>query len=552
MINVSKAGIKVGPSKTKTYKNDSFDVYWNGVIYIPGKPVGLPSIIEFINKLLNQDIAEICALLYGVFFMVVQDKTRNITYAFIDNSGLFKAYFSTTEISDSFLDLIKRKAIGDISPECIVEFLCFGNLYCNKTFFDDIKKIKDNEIMVLNSKGVFEVRDKKIGKISDESKCEILSFLKNCCESFRDEQLSVDLTGGADTRFIAALLSYFGMNFEVAISGTEGNTDIKVALEVAKLLNRNIYVTQHTIDTLEQDIEKLFIYNDGLANILTYHRVSQFQNDRLQRGVTLGLSGAGGELFKDSWWLQDFPFYNSSRIRIERLFERCIRKTFFPHILLSERLADLSKGLERKFIDLLNLYRLNSNTQTYDNIYYHFRAQEAIGRFLTNTNNYFIPFYTPLLELDLARLSFNLKRRERFNNMFHRNWITFSNLKVARLKTNHGFTVSSRKADMLADFLHYLSDKQKRLVNKIIPKNPEKIILQDGPDNPQMIGRIRRMQITHELIGVLKKYGILNTALKIESVSDCHLGSLITLGLLLKRMEIGPSYKGTLYQNKAL
>ncbi len=116
---------------------------------------------------------------------------------------------------------------------------------------------------------------------------------------------------------MAVLLDYFGLEFETAVVGISGNRDIEIAKEVASILKHDIYITYHSIDDLGKDLYELFAMCEGLCNILKCH-TQQIQNRyRLHRGVSLKLSGEGGELYKDFWWLQDFPFYRKKRANLD-------------------------------------------------------------------------------------------------------------------------------------------------------------------------------------------------------------------------------------------
>ena len=75
--------------------------------------------------------------------------------------------------------------------------------------------------------------------------------------------------------------------------------------------------------------------SDALADVLTFHRLRQNALTRRSRGVQVALSGARGELYKDFWWLHDFPRYRSHRSNLERLFNLRFR----PLALLAGMLA---------------------------------------------------------------------------------------------------------------------------------------------------------------------------------------------------------------------
>src|SRR5207245_6966712 len=116
-------------------------------------------------------------------------------------------------------------------------------------------------------------------------------------ESACAERVSVDLTGGIDSRLLAVVLNYFGLRFEVAASGVPGNSDVQIARAVAEALGKDFHLTTH--DAAGSDWNELFVISDGLFDLGKTGRPIQLQKDRVKRGITLALSGAGGELYKD-------------------------------------------------------------------------------------------------------------------------------------------------------------------------------------------------------------------------------------------------------------
>lgn len=83
-------------------------VYLDGFVFINGIPSGKESIIDFINKMSNSRIEDASRYLKGIFFIIVKNKKTNDMYFFVDNSGLFQAFYNSRKISNSFLQLIKH------------------------------------------------------------------------------------------------------------------------------------------------------------------------------------------------------------------------------------------------------------------------------------------------------------------------------------------------------------------------------------------------------------------------------------------------------------
>ena len=305
-----------------SWENETYTFVWKGLVYIPGIKAGSLS-VEHMSHCLSEGktIAEATLPLKGDFFLMIRDKKQQINYALIDHNGMFQAFYTDRLIGTSYLELIRYLKIkkSDLSKEAIVEFLHLNNIFFKRTFTNCIKKISSEDILTFASDGTIKRLKKPLRPIVQNPMVTINDFFQNLSNSISKEHVSIDITGGFDTRLIACMLMYYGLDYEVAISGVEDYEEIIIAKEVAAALNKEFHVTYHNIDHLLDDIQLLFTYADGLSNVLEFHRLFQLQRDRKQRGITLSISGPGGEFFKDYWWLQDFPFYNRSMTNITKL-----------------------------------------------------------------------------------------------------------------------------------------------------------------------------------------------------------------------------------------
>src|SRR5208337_4346291 len=261
----------------------------------------------------------------GIYFFVIQSKKSGEIRAFIDNSGLYQAFYTSDKISTSFLELAahERHTPADLDPDAVVEFLHFGSLYSSKTFIPSIRRISHKDILYLSPGGTKLTFTKKhidgisaspviSSKSFEQYFHEIAASLSNC-------KVSIDLTGGLDTRLVAAMLDHCGLQFETASSGgTPEYEDIHLSKEVAQAMGHPWFGTIHSASALQNDLNNLLLSTDGLYDILYYHRLYQLQNSRKERGIDTMISGVGGELFKDYWWLHDFPFYSRKASNVEK------------------------------------------------------------------------------------------------------------------------------------------------------------------------------------------------------------------------------------------
>jgi len=132
-------------------------------------------------------------------------------------------------------------------------------------------------------------------------------FLQNLCDvasSLKNNKISMDLTGGSDSRLLTVIFREAGIDFETAVSGMSGHPDVEISKMAAGLLRTTHYVTYHKAENIDlaHELEETFVNCDGLSDILNIHRLYQFDCDRGERRITLAISGSSGELYKDGGW----------------------------------------------------------------------------------------------------------------------------------------------------------------------------------------------------------------------------------------------------------
>jgi hypothetical protein len=495
--------VKSKSADVNYYEDPNFQVYFQGVIYIPYVQSGIESIKKILAGIKNNRIDNI-ENIRGHFFIFIIDKANNYRYAFIDNGGIFKAFIHENVISTSLLELAKYLNFdhSKLNFNAVVEFLHLGHTYAGRTFFENIERINKHDIIVYNENNHQGIQDKKLKALNQPIDLDVLDFFKGFYESVKHKKLSLDLTGGTDTRFIVGFFDYFNADFELAISGIEGIKDIKIPREIARILGKEFFVTYHQIGDLTDDLVRdLFYLTDAQADI------------------------------------QDFPFYHKKKPNIERLYDLRIEPIAYPHDQLGGKTKALSQDFRTNFIKKLYTYQLETNTQTYDNIYYNYKSPASVSTVLT-VGNRMLETYRPLLEPDLVRYGFCQKRRTRFFNNFQRGILTRYSPGIAGVKTTEGgVTCSSRPVDILKDSVKYVLNKQKRLTKQILRKILKKTYFTESPTDPGIFKKAAGLDIFKNQIPLLKDYGIINKDLEIENMRDNDIGKFLVIGLLLR--EIG-------------
>lgn len=531
MKELCSGSIQLGDNSS-FWENENHAFYWDGIIFIKGELSGIDSIKIFSQDIIMNGIEKACARLSGVFFLVINDKESGIYHSIIDNSGLFQAFYSNIRISTSFLQLVKKEnlKVSDLDKRSVVEFINLGNIFFNKTFFDSIKKIDGPQIISISSAGDVKILKKDIPdifcKVEEESFLPIFEKIASSLKNYKN--ISVDLTSGLDSRLCAVLFDHFGLEFETAVSGVKGHPDVEYSSKVAQALGKEHHVTYPSMININETIEEVFEICDGLQPITSYFRLFQFQKDRTNRNIDLMITGTGGEILRDYFWVQDFPLYSKKKSNLNRLFDLRFRPIEPDHTYFSDEYIQQSKNLRNNFINDLSLFIKDTNTKTYDNIYVHTKIKEVVARGVTN-NNRILKCYAPLLDYDIIRIALSLPINKKLYSNYHNEIIELLNPEVAKLKYPTKLYLSLlRYSFFMRDLIRYLTSLKRYIVFSVRLRSA---------NDPNQSTTLKNLKITQKYIGFLYDAEILNKKVEPKAIDDEFFGRFLTLGMLIERIQ---------------
>ncbi len=524
---------------SSSWEDAEFRAYWEGLIFIPGIESGSDSVRAFLDLVRVSGVTGPVRRLRGTFFLAVVEKKTGDLFALVDNSGLYQAFYRGPLLSSSFLELARREGLsaGDLDPDSVAEFLYFGDIFSYRTFFAQIRKIPWNAVYCLRP-GDREPRllRKEIQPIdgTDGSSRGFESIIMEAAQSLRNRLVSIDLTGGVDSRLLAAMFRKSGLPFEVAVSGGEPDyEDVRISHRVAGVIGSPLFATIHSLHRLEEELVETFFAADGLSDVLSYHRLHQLQKARSSRGIDTMVSGAGGELFKDYWWLQDFPLYRRRKARIERLVDMRIMTSEPVHHLLAAGLRECGQSLRGRIVRELSAYAGTDNTSSYDSIFYHWFMSGAAGRILT-ANTRHVACYAPYLDIEAAKTGFRLPRGARFFNAFHRKMLTDIDPRLAALPTTEGgMSASSSAGRIIADLPKFAGNRLQRLLIKAgIRKRAV-----GGRNHVDLMTRVRELGMMKDALETLKEIGVIDGSRRLDEIGDGALGPCLSMAMLVNCLD---------------
>ncbi len=514
--------------ETNYWENENYLIWWEGLIFIPGILSGGDSIKYFVDLLNNSDLSSAIDVLSGMFSCILFDKKKKEYYAFTDNSRCSNIFYNSRCMSTSFIELVKYSSPikDDLDFNSIIEFIITGKIFGSDTFFNNIKNIRADEILVVDSKGISS-RIKKLENIyeKDMSINDFLREMKKIAVSLKNKKISIDLTGGADTRLLSLIFQNAGLQFETAMSGVSGHPDIETPKEVSRILGLQYYITYHQVnsETLFKELKATFTCYDGLRDIIQQHREYQLFKDRKSRGVEVSISGLTGQLYKDqnTWRAAAKTIFKTNWKNIltkDLVYSGLVGWSFDPNLpcfLFSKKYKSICLNYKNNlYSHILHNYSYNNRFKMSDKILYEYSVRTPDIR------------YCPLLERKIVPYGISMDWKDRLLLRNYRKIITKFNKSIARIKTTRANTsISSEFGYIISDIIKTCN----YLIFFKIRKNKGMVNF-----DHRIYTIAKQIVKNNHYIDCLKNIGLLDYDLKIADIPDKYMGRIITLGMLVK------------------
>ncbi|KKM92324.1 hypothetical protein LCGC14_1219590 [marine sediment metagenome] len=538
--------IKTG-SRTEKFEDNTYTIFWEGLIFIKGLAPGEESLIRFIEELKKVPLNIIVEKLSGVFACIICDKKKDTVYNFVDNSGLFSLFYSPNFISTSFLKIVEISQLRktDINPTKYTDIVAANAFMKWETYFDSINRLRYDEILV-NDGSEMILKKKKMRDLFKIDKFDktIIEQYEAIAESLKkiNGRISFDLSGGLDTRMNCVVFKHHGLDFETAISGMPGNLDVEYSKKVAEALGTKHYISYHSFNTneLKKDLEESFWSFEPLQDIVIWQSYLPYQKDKLRRNCILTVTGHAGELYKNEFiWNLD---NRNPKKAIDQMLNWGANIRYgtdlrhIPHGIYTENYIKYSKGYGERLKEfLIKNFGNDTSGKVGAKIYTYFHEASRSTNMGPIINR-----FSPLLDRDLIPCGITLKTTanafkrtikkiltQQWNDrdVFESRVITSLNKKVAKAKitSSLGLNASTKRIDRIRNLLLFAK-------GKIIKPKLELI----SSIHPEYYPAVRSLNKTQEMFEILKNEGILNKKVKIEDVMDIYLGSLFTIGRFIE------------------
>lgn len=528
LLNYSKGFINYDGYQRIEYRG--LNVYYRGIIWMCGKKAGRESIECFIEKYVETGEIPYIELL-GAFSCIVEQPDGKAVL-FTDNSNMHCFFVGDTAIGTNYLEVAKANKAGSFDLDALCEFISLGDVYFGKTILKGVN-LTNNDKVYIYDKGRLIVIEKEIGGIDDATSItDVNEFFREMAYALSESKVTLSLTGGYDSRMVFACLNNY-IPIATFISGdNDTGSDFVVSQRVAAVAGKKQNIIRMPEPKISEGyIKHLFEYAQGVVPFLNdgYMRISNFIQERADKGYNCYLTGDGGVMHKDWWWTQDIPFYRKKHTDVKRFYFQRI-KYISSDIPYGEKLKKNGKNLNKRMIGEISKFSKSMNTQSYDSFYYNLNGRKIALQY--NTHSRVISSYAPLWELGLVRYSYNLPRKRRFFYNSIRDITTKANPDIAKIPTGYGTTASSELPYILRDVFFQLIDYFKKACRMLGRKVLKKSLFVGEVTTWSAEQEVRKLDISLKALEYCIQQGYIAEGIKLSDISYSLLGRIIQIYML--------------------
>ena len=528
----------------KRWESERWTVLWKGFVFSPGRGAGVPSIEHLADQLATRELRHLAQTLRGVFGLFVHDRQNRTWQIAVDNAGLYRIHYDDRFAATSFLELITATArsADDLEPAAVASYLTCGYVFGADTLIAGIRKLRADQVLELGDGAPApRIVQKSLRPPSADATATVSAYFADLATAVHGRRLSVDATGGFDTRLILCMLHHHGVDFEMAVSSARESSDKRIAEQIARMLQRPFVVTGHDIEHLEQDLVATFHDADAQTDLRHFHRNRQNVLGRRERGVEVMAHGGGGEVFRDYFFVHDFPFYGSASANFPRYYDLRFATVRIALQHVGRDYRPLVAASRAEAVRRFELFRSPTNNMSFNRVAYFLRAPEFFGPFFSGYINLGVEVVAPFLDYDNAMAGMNLPPWQGFYNRWHRAMITRHNPALAALPTSEGYTASSAARHLPGDLWAYGIAQASRVGKKLGQRALGRTLFHRvgalASDSPGYNDRLRQTSHFATAIERLKSAGILAADLDPDDLREAHLGRILTLGMLLGHVD---------------
>lgn len=377
---------------------------------------------SLVTKLYKKTGLEFAKYLNGSFVAAIYDGEKDRVVVINDRHGFFPLFYSLSPERFVFASEIKAILTDDsvtrkMNKTSVAEFFIFKFLLGDKTFINNIKYMLPANVLIYN-RAKDQISLKQYWNLTPrhEQNMSLESYLKEFkklmkkaieCRVKDREKVGVFLSGGLDSRLIAAFASKTGTPIVTFTFGVKGCVQQKIAKEVAERLGVQNTFFEIPSDSIARYAKGIVHKGDGLVRIRDCHFISMLEMIR-KKVNTILLGMAGGELFGQTLPPEIFSLKEKGEL-VNYLFQR---KTLasseeFRKVFLISFYNKVKDEVSRNFYQTLEEIEFASMID----IAHYWEIVHYLPRYIFQAfqyYNWYVEAQYPFLDNDLVDFAFSL------------------------------------------------------------------------------------------------------------------------------------------------
>ncbi len=505
---------------------NSRKIRWSGTLRYPGYRVGGESARAFLED--NTAFGDRVSKLRGTFALEYCENSAS--YIAVDNRADYTVFFHGNKIFTSLLSLLDEShfTVSQLDLNAVLELMFYGNIYSQRSPVKGVQRLSGSEYLFW-SDGKLTVKKKAhlIDPITltDEN----LNLYDEVNKVFSDmpDRISLDLTGGGDTRLTIAFLMSCGKEFEVATTGGDDFPDVIIAKRIAAILKKKIHQYVQKLEDVESDLNILLELSDGLSNPLLFQRRFRMNALRRQRGIEHALSSFGPP--KDAYWSFLWPFIGRQNLNVDQYYWIKLKPHLNNHIFENTAFQPVLSGYRRYIIEIISRFERQPAFLYADAIGYHFN--EKLHNIKENIDQIDTTYL--YIEPEVIQAIKNFPTQRQYNHRFFSDYTTPVCPEVSAIRTDKGLNLLSGFPHNFSNELISRMEILKKIDRRIRYKLTGKSVKQTA-DHPALYNRLKKTTTFREAVHLLQKYNLI--AGTVETIPNGMAGPVLSLCEIVKRL----------------
>lgn len=485
-------------------------------------PAGIGSAQAFWRDYVsNKPVFDQCIGSYRV--RVIREDGSELYFG--DNAGVLSWYLDTEQgmVLNRLSDVPRERRKPD--TRSIAQFLWFGCIYGMGTPFHGIER-SDPENCYLLQNGQFQVISKKLTPLEELSQDPdaLEHYVRRVLKGMEgQETIGCTITGGTDSRAVLSHLVAAGIRPTLCITGTNDHVDVRIGRQIAQILGLDIHVVSGDPSEDFSWLKRSLQESDGRSGACGIYRLLHQFEVLEEKGITLQFGGGAGELYKNSFINQDFPFY-SGNPDWERFLKFKVITYDFPRSLCGSNLLPAVEEIPQFLAKLVQRHSGKTKASAYLSAGY--RILQARGSAAAMMENQYVTTCNPLLERCVAAPMFRTKPGKLEMQAYQRRQVAQYCPQIQNVPTDRNLTCNPTRQgrEWLKSMLYLVNVALCRIVHRGVASGRIDTSFFQGLQSAEYL----------EAVAQCKTLGILSPQVEPDAIPQSIADRVMTIGWLFR------------------